>query len=112
MAWKWMTTRRAGFSLLVPPIVMPAFDVIRVEGEALSLVRTVPMEVVPAHNVAVDTYRSIRSPTFLYHIDSAEASERKAKDVMTTFEVRVIEATLSLGSCLVLAAYSVCGGVG
>jgi hypothetical protein len=89
-AWKWHTvTRKPPATVLLPPITMPAFDVIRVEGETLTRVCTVPVEVLPAGTAVVnsDDYSSINSPSFPYAREQEEGSDRKAREVMSAFEV-------------------------
>jgi hypothetical protein len=86
-AWKWLATRKSGFGILLPPMVLPSFDIIRLEGEHLSHVRTVPTEVMSAHNDTVDIYGSIRAPSFLYQSVNPENSERKAHDVVKSYQV-------------------------
>ena len=87
VAWKWLATRRAGLTVLLPPVILPAFDVVRLDGEHVTVLKTVALETSGARNATVDAYRSLRSPTFLYQGDNPDASDRRAREVTKGFEV-------------------------
>jgi hypothetical protein len=92
-AWKWtaVSSKKPATVVLMPPITMPAFDVIRVEGDGLFRVCTVPAEVMAAGNTTLDAdnYPRINSPTFLYGRDREEESQKRARKVMLDYEVCV-----------------------
>ena len=75
-AWKWQFSRDADNRVLVPPILMPAFDIVEVTSGDLKRVRTVPAKFVQAMHDFV-------KPCFVMGF-----SDVKAHEVIAKFEVR------------------------
>ena len=88
-AFKWYITRRLGppVELLMPPTVLPAFDIVRMEGDDLTRIATIPAEVLPARVEPAEPYASIGFSGHLYLGGDASSSADTAKATMQAFEV-------------------------